>query len=72
MPVLDGFEVLAWIAGQTQLRSLPVIVLSSSVCASDIRTALALGATAYRVKPPDLASLISIGHELREWLEAVP
>jgi CheY-like chemotaxis protein len=72
MPVRDGFEVLNWRAGQPQLRSLPVIVLSSSVSASDIKNALALGATAYRVKPLGLASLVSIGHELRTWLEAVP
>lgn len=51
MPGLTGFEVLEWIAQQNLLRQLPVAVLSGSEQPGDVERALALGATAYFVKP---------------------
>jgi CheY-like chemotaxis protein len=51
MPGLTGFEVLEWIAQRSALRQLPVAVLSGSEQPGDVERALALGATAYFVKP---------------------
>lgn len=51
MPAFTGFEVLEWIAQQNLLRRLPVAVLSGSEQPGDVERALALGATAYFVKP---------------------
>lgn len=51
MPAFTGFEVLEWIAQRSLLRLLPVAVLSGSEQPGDVERALALGATAYFVKP---------------------
>jgi CheY-like chemotaxis protein len=51
MPALTGFEVLEWIGQQNLLPRLPVAVLSGSEQPGDVERALALGATAYFVKP---------------------
>lgn len=51
IPHLNGFEVLRWIKAQPPLQTLDVAVLSGSEHAGDVERALALGATAYYVKP---------------------
>jgi len=52
MPFLNGFEVLAWIRAQCSLKSIPVIILTSSAEERDRQKAAQLGAKAYFVKPP--------------------
>lgn len=51
MPAFSGFEVLEWMGQQKFSRALPVAVLSGSEQPGDVERALALGATAYFVKP---------------------
>jgi CheY-like chemotaxis protein len=51
MPRKDGFAVLQWIRNQEFLRSLPVVMFSSSGHTQDVRRAYDLGATSYIVKP---------------------
>jgi CheY-like chemotaxis protein len=51
LPQLTGLEVLKWIRQQPELKSLIVIILSSSQQTSDISKAYELGANAYLVKP---------------------
>jgi CheY-like chemotaxis protein len=61
MPITNGFEVLAWIRSQANLRTLPVFMLTSSNNEADRERADALGAKGYLVKPgrPDaLADLL--------------
>jgi CheY-like chemotaxis protein len=63
MPITNGFEVLAWIRSQANLRTLPVFMLTSSNNEADRQRAAALGAEGYLVKPnqPDqLASLLRL------------
>jgi CheY-like chemotaxis protein len=60
LPDLSGLEVLAWIRGQPHLRRLPVIMLTSSLMASDINQAYELGANSYLLKPPGLESLVNL------------
>src|SRR5213594_4663452 len=36
MPLMDGFDVLAWLRGHHQFDTLPVVVITSSKHASDI------------------------------------
>src|SRR5215831_9692525 len=36
MPLMDGFDVLAWLRAHPQFNSLPVVVLTSSKLDSDI------------------------------------
>ena len=51
MPGRDGFEVLRWLRTQPNFRTLPVIVLTSSLDHKDIKLAYELGANAYLRKP---------------------
>jgi two-component system, response regulator len=72
MPGMDGFEVLAWRNTQKHLHNLPIIVLTSSNLQTDVRRAMDLGATAYRVKPGDFYYLKEVALELREqWFAEV-
>jgi CheY-like chemotaxis protein len=51
MPVMNGFELLAWLRKQTYCAKIPVIVLSGSDHQNDIDRANELGAVSYLVKP---------------------
>jgi|SRR3954468_4856577 CheY-like chemotaxis protein len=69
MPLVDGFEVLAWVQAQPALKSLPVIVLSSSNLQIDKEKAQALGALEYLVKPNNPAELVQVVEQLKQkWL----
>jgi len=58
MPIKTGFEALEWIRKQENLRSLPVVILSSSDDEKDVRQAYVLGATTYFVKSPHLQDVM--------------
>ena len=49
MPRLAGLEALAWIRHQPDLKALPVVMLTSSIQAKDLREAYSLGASAFLV-----------------------
>jgi CheY-like chemotaxis protein len=51
MPVMGGFDVLAWLQ-QHPTFQIPVAVLSSSPEEQDIKRAHELGAACYLIKPP--------------------
>ncbi len=69
LPRCSGHEVLAWIRAQPALRSLPVIVFTSSKERSDVGRAYAAGANSYVVKPSSLTGLIEVATALRNyWL----
>lgn len=52
LPLVSGLEVLAWMRARSDLKDLPVIVLTSSLEDSDMRRTFELGVTSYLVKPP--------------------
>ena len=52
LPYVSGFEVLAALRREEALRSIPIVILTSSPEDRDQEKALQLGAIAYRVKPP--------------------
>lgn len=60
MPITNGFEVLAWIRSQPDLKALPVVVLTSSNNESDRARAANLGATDYLVKPGQPDHLVDV------------
>jgi CheY-like chemotaxis protein len=60
LPRTSGLEVLAWVRGQSDLRRLPVVVLTSSRQSSDINRAYDLGVNSYLVKPVEFASLVEM------------
>jgi CheY-like chemotaxis protein len=69
LPCLSGFEVLQWVRSNKEMRSLIVIVLTSSNQPSDIRRAYDLGANSYVVKPSSFEQLLSFATAFRQyWL----
>lgn len=69
LPHLTGLQVLEWIQQQPALKSLIVIVLSSSIHEGDIRRAYELGANAFLVKPSSTDTLADMSVALKHfWL----
>ncbi len=61
MPKVDGIEVLRQIKSDPQLKTIPVVVMTSSREESDLVTSYQLGVNAYIVKPV----------QFKEFVEAV-
>jgi CheY-like chemotaxis protein len=51
LPKRSGLEVLAWIRQNSELKHLPVVILSSSTEPNDLQRAYDLGANGYLEKP---------------------
>lgn len=60
MPILNGFEVLQWLATHKGLPQLRPIMLSGSYRTEDIERATKLGAVDYLVKPITASTLAAI------------
>src|SRR5262249_15525565 len=70
MPLMDGFEVLAWLQTRPELKSLPVVVLAASHLSADVQKATELGAHDYFSKPRDWSELVKLAHNLHDrWLK---
>jgi len=69
MPKLDGFEVLREIKRDDELKTIPVIVLTSSGSDADIERAYKLGCNNYIVKPVSFENFIKTVVEIKQyWL----
>ena len=69
LPIISGFEVLQWLRRQAAFRSLPVVVLSSSVRREDQTRAGELGASEYQQKPSSGSELPTLIEQiLTHWL----
>ena len=64
MPKVDGIEVLRTIKNDTNLKPIPVVMLTSSREERDLAQSYALGANAYVVKPVEFQQFISAVKEL--------
>ena len=60
LPRLSGLELLEWTREQPVLRTLPVVILTSSREGRDLERAYALGANSYLVKPVAFESLLEL------------
>lgn len=70
MPKLDGLEVLRLVKGDDRLRSIPVVMLTSSQDERDVRESYSLGANAYVVKPVEFRRFAAVLKQLETfWLE---
>ncbi|MFP5391368.1 MAG: response regulator [Gammaproteobacteria bacterium] len=58
LPKVDGLEVLRDIRGSAALRSMPVVMLTSSKEEQDLLRSYELGVNAYVVKPVDFAEFV--------------
>jgi len=70
MPKKSGLEVLAEMREDSELRVIPVVVLSSSDRTEDIRASYAGGANSYVTKPTTLSGLREgVGELARYWMD---
>lgn len=60
LPRVPGLEVLDWIRKQSQMPTLPVIVLTSSSADADVHNAYQSGANSYFAKPADSSELLKL------------
>ena len=72
LPRKGGLEVLAEIKEDPDLKSIPVVVLTTSQAAQDVRRAYELHANCYIVKPVDLDQFMSVVQAIKSfWLGVV-
>ncbi len=64
MPRVDGITVLKQMKSDPDLRTVPVVVLTSSRESKDLRTCYELGANAYVVKPVNFGDFIEAVKEI--------
>ncbi len=58
MPLKDGFQVLDELKSDTRYKSIPVVVLTTSVNSDDAKKALDLGANDFIVKPVKFSDFV--------------
>lgn len=72
LPKKDGREVLTEIKSDPQLRSIPIVVLTTSNAELDIMRAYDLHANCYITKPVDLDQFLHVVREIESfWLTLV-
>jgi CheY-like chemotaxis protein len=70
MPKVDGLEVLRQIKTDERLKTIPVVIFTSSREASDLERCYELGANAYVVKPVDFKKFREVVAEVRTfWMD---
>jgi len=69
MPLMDGREVLQELKNDKSLRSIPVLILSTSDAPRDIETSYDLGANCYLKKPFGLDDFVHVIKSIEDfWL----
>lgn len=72
LPKKDGREVLSEIKGDRDLRSIPVVILTTSKAEEDVLRSYDLHANCYVTKPVDLEKFIVVIQSIdRFWLSVV-
>jgi len=72
LPVKDGREVLAEIKADKNLKSIPVVVLTTSKAEEDILKTYNLHANCYITKPGDLEQFVTVVRYIEDfWLAIV-
>jgi len=71
LPKKDGREVLAEIKAEPSLRSIPVVVLTTSEAEEDILRSYDLHANAYVTKPVDFERFIEVVRQIDEFFVTV-
>ena len=71
LPKMDGREVLAAIKEDERLRSIPVVVLTTSEAEEDVIRSYSLHANAYVTKPVDFERFVSVVQQIDEFFVSV-
>jgi len=70
LPRVMGLDVLKWVREQSEMKTIIVIILSSSRLVPDIERAYQLGANAYLVKPSTPPELRELATGIKQfWLK---
>jgi len=64
MPRVDGLEVLRQVKGDPELRTIPIVILTSSRQEQDIVESYDLGVNAYVVKPVAFDTFVDVVRQL--------
>lgn len=71
MPKVSGFEVLTYLKSHPQLRTIPVIVLTTANTPQDIQRCHELGCALYVVKPVEYDSLVESIQRIGAFLKVI-
>jgi CheY-like chemotaxis protein len=72
LPGTDGREVLATLKGDPNLRSIPIVVLTTSTDERDVERCYQAGANSYLSKPVDLDGFMRAIQRMKDyWFEVV-
>lgn len=71
LPRMDGREVLAAMKSDDSLRSIPVVVLTTSEAEEDVLRSYALHANAYVTKPVDFQRFIDVVRQIDDFFVQV-
>lgn len=67
MPKLNGHEALKEIKGDPKLRSIPVVIFTTSKSLRDINSTYSMGANSFIIKPVTYDGLIQVMNVLAEY-----
>jgi CheY-like chemotaxis protein len=67
MPRMDGREALAAIKADSRLRSIPIVVLTTSKAEEDVLRSYDLGANSYITKPVTFDSMVDVAKTLTQY-----
>jgi CheY-like chemotaxis protein len=71
LPKMDGREVLAAIKADEKLRSIPVVILTTSEAEEDVLRSYSLHANAYVTKPVDFERFIDVVRRIDDFFITV-
>jgi CheY-like chemotaxis protein len=71
LPRKDGREVLAEVKGDPDLRTIPIVVLTTSEAEEDVLKSYQLHANAYVTKPVDFERFVSIVRQIDDFFVSV-
>lgn len=71
LPRMDGREVLAAMKSDEKLRSIPVVVLTTSEAEEDVLRSYSLHANAYVTKPVDFERFIAVVRQIDDFFVSV-
>lgn len=75
LPGMDGFDILRRVRARPELRSLRIVVLTSSSEIRDVNLAYQLGANSFLVKPVDFEDFLRVAQALQGywlWTDKAP
>jgi CheY-like chemotaxis protein len=71
LPRMSGREVLAEIKADAALRTIPVVVLTTSDSEDDVKSSYSLHANAYVTKPVDFERFVDVVRQIDEFFVSV-